>query len=93
MGAHLRVRRESFPTNTNKNLCVVVLWTKVASALEGSAIQEMELKLSNEYQHDRVKVVSRNVCILVLWTKVASALEGLNKVRFMEFLLLKILLR
>ena len=34
--------------------------------------------ISNEYQHDRVKVVSRNVCILVLWTKVVSvALEGL----------------
>ena len=36
------------------------------------------LALSNEYQHDRVKMVFKNLFILVLWTKVASALEGLN---------------
>ena len=43
MGTHLRVLMESYPMNTNmtglkwftKNLCVIVLWTKVASALEG----------------------------------------------------------
>ena len=34
-------------------------------------------ELSNEYQHDRVKMVIKHVCVLVLWTKVASALEGL----------------
>ena len=34
-------------------------------------------ELSNEYQHDRVKMVLKNLCILVLWTKVALALEGL----------------
>ena len=43
MGTHLRVLSESFPMNTNmtglkKNFeetCVLVLWTKIASALEG----------------------------------------------------------
>ena len=35
-------------------------------------------ELSNEYQHDRVKMIFKNLCILVLWTKVASALEGLR---------------
>ena len=43
MGTHLRVLSESYPLNTNmtrfklffKYICVFVLWTKVASALEG----------------------------------------------------------
>ena len=43
MGTHLRVLSESYPMNTNmtgfrwfsENLCILVLWTKVASALEG----------------------------------------------------------
>ena len=44
MGTHLRVLSESFPLNTNmgldffRNLCNVMLKTKVASALEGLAI-------------------------------------------------------
>ena len=35
-------------------------------------------ELSNEYQRDRVLLVSKELCVLVLWTKVASALEGLS---------------
>ena len=35
-------------------------------------------ELSNEYQHDRVKMFFRNLCVLILWTKVASALDGLT---------------
>ena len=35
-------------------------------------------ELSNEYQHDRVKMFFKNRCILVLWTKVASSLKGLS---------------
>ena len=43
MGTHLRVLSKSYPMNTNmtrfrcffENLCVPVLWTKEASALEG----------------------------------------------------------
>ena len=34
-------------------------------------------ELSDEYQHDRVKMVFKNHCVLALWMKVASALEGL----------------
>ena len=47
MGTHMRVLSESYPMSTNmtgfrwfsevfRNLCILVLWTKVASALEGS---------------------------------------------------------
>ena len=47
MGTHLRALIESFPMNTNmtvfrwfsKNLNVLVLWTKVASAMEGLRIE------------------------------------------------------
>ena len=35
-------------------------------------------ELSNEYQHDRVKMVLKLFCILVLWTKKAPASEGLT---------------
>ena len=48
MGTQLRVLSESFPMNTNmtgfrwfsKNLCILVLWAKVASALEGLSIND-----------------------------------------------------
>ena len=39
--------------------------------------ESTQRELSNEYQHDRVKMVFKNLCILFLWTIVASALEGL----------------
>ena len=45
----------------------------------GYSSESAQQELSNEYQHDRVLMVSKNLCILVLWTKVASALEGLRK--------------
>ena len=39
MDTHLRELGKSFPMNTSlmffKNVCALVLWTKVASALEG----------------------------------------------------------
>ena len=43
MGTHLRALGENFPMNTThdrvymffKNLCILVLWTKVASAFKG----------------------------------------------------------
>ena len=31
-------------------------------------------ELSNEYQHDRVKMIFKKLCVLVLWMKIASAL-------------------
>ena len=52
MGTHLKVLNESYPMNTNmtgsrcfSKFCVLVLWTKVASALVGlrflSALREL----------------------------------------------------
>ena len=43
----------------------------------GYSSESTQHELSNEYQHDNVKMVFKNVCIFVLWTKVALALEGL----------------
>ena len=40
--------------------------------------ESTQQELSNEYQHDRVKMFFKNLCIIVLWTKVASALAGLR---------------
>ena len=39
--------------------------------------ERTQQELSNEYQHDMVKMIFKNLCVIVLWTKVASALEGL----------------
>ena len=44
----------------------------------GYSSESTQRELSDEYQHDRVKMVFKNLCVLVLWTKVASALEGLK---------------
>ena len=44
----------------------------------GYSSEGTKRELSNEYQHDRVKMVFKNLCVLVLWTKVVSALEGLS---------------
>ena len=44
----------------------------------GYSSESTRQELSNEYQHDRVSMVSENLFILVLSTKVASALEGLG---------------
>ena len=46
--------------------------------MTGYSSESTKRELSNEYQHDRVKMVFKNLCTLVLWTKVASALEGLK---------------
>ena len=43
----------------------------------GYSSESTRRELSNEYQDDRVSMVSQESCILVLWTKVISALEGL----------------
>ena len=43
----------------------------------GYSSESTQRELSNEYQHDRVKMFFRELCILVLWMKVASALEAL----------------
>ena len=43
----------------------------------GYSSESTQLELSNEYQHDSVKIISKNLFVLVLWTKVALTLEGL----------------
>ena len=43
----------------------------------GYSYEVTQREPSNEYQHDRVKMVFKNLCVLVLLEKVASALEGL----------------
>ena len=54
MGTHMRVISRGFPMNTNmagftwfsKDLCILVLWTEVASALEGlREINHLHLQL------------------------------------------------
>ena len=41
----------------------------------GFSSESYQRHLSNEYQHDTVKIFFKNICILVLWTKAASAME------------------
>ena len=44
----------------------------------GYSSESTRRELSNEYQHNRIKMVFKNICLLVLWTKISSALEGLT---------------
>ena len=44
----------------------------------GYSSESTQQELSNEYQHDRVSMVSKNLCNHVLWAKVAWPLEGLK---------------
>ena len=46
--------------------------------------ESAQRQLSNEYQHNRVKMVFKHFCILVLLTNVALALEGLSGVGMKE---------
>ena len=43
----------------------------------GYSFEGTRQELSNEYQHDRVKMVFENLCVIGLWMIVASELEGL----------------
>ena len=57
----------------------------------GYSSERTQRERSNEYQHDRVKLVFNNLCILVLLTKVALiALEGL-KVRLRMYLFCRVI--
>ena len=52
---------------------------KITETLANGYLSESTQRgLTNEYQHDRVKMVFKILCILVLQEKVASALEGLT---------------
>ena len=65
MGTHLRVLGKSFLMNTNmtgfRKFCVLVLWTKVASAFEGFINPLMPSQLIGKgflfYQHLRTKTI------------------------------------
>ena len=50
----------------------------IETLAHGYSFESTQRELSNEYQHDSVKMVFKNLCILVLWTKKASAFKGLN---------------
>ena len=52
----------------------------------GFSSESTQRKLSNEYQHDRVKMVFKVPCLLVIWINVGSALEGLLFTYFALFL-------
>ena len=45
----------------------------IETLANGYSYESTQRELSNEYQHDRVKMIFNNLCILVLWTKVDSA--------------------
>ena len=51
----------------------------------GYSSESTQRELSNEYQHDRVQMISLHskICIRVLWTNVYSALEGLSDVFYL----------
>ena len=51
---------------------------KTETLEHGYSSERSQQELSNEYQHDRVKMFFKNLCIRVLWMKVALALKGLN---------------
>ena len=40
--------------------------------------ESTQRELSNEYQHDMVRMVFKNLCVIVLLKKVASTVAGLN---------------
>ena len=49
----------------------------IETLVYGYSSDSTQREVSNEYQHDKVKMIFNNFCIFVLWTKIASALEGL----------------
>ena len=54
------------------------IWKMTETLAHGYSSESTQQELSNEYQHDRVKMVFKNLWVLVLWAKVASALEALK---------------
>ena len=44
----------------------------------GYSFESTQREPSNEYQHDRVKLISTILCFLVHWMKVTSATGGLS---------------
>ena len=66
---------------TNQNKKMQKTWKMNETLACGYSFESTQRELSNEYQHDRIKMFFLNLCVLVLLTKVASALDlGLSKV-------------
>ena len=49
----------------------------------GYSSDSSQQELSNEYQHDRVKMIFIILCFFVHWMKVTPVAEGLNNIHFM----------
>ena len=45
----------------------------------GYSSESTQRELSNEYQHDMVRMVFKDICVLGVKTKVSSALKGLSQ--------------
>ena len=52
-------------------------WKMTETLPYGNSYESTQQELSNEYPHDRVRIVFKDLCALVLWMKVAPASEGL----------------
>ena len=52
----------------------------------GYSSESTQRELSNEYQHDRVKMVFKVFCIPVVWMIVASVLDGLIEAAVLSLL-------
>ena len=52
----------------------------IETLAHGYSSDSTQRELSNEYQHDKVKIVIKNCCIIVLWMKLSSALGGLRTI-------------
>ena len=72
MGTHLRDLNESYPCNEYqhsldrwflKNLCILVLWTKVASALDGLTQLFLRVSLEIFNSHNLVLIWQKKVTI------------------------------
>ena len=50
----------------------------IETLANGYSSESTQRELSNEYQHDRVKMIFKNLCVFVLWMKADSALIGLT---------------
>ena len=50
----------------------------------GYSSESTQRELSNEYQHDRVRMVFKMFCVIVVLTKLSLALEGLIRMMSVE---------
>ena len=53
-------------------------WKMTETLPNGYSYESTQRELSNEYPHDRVRIVFKDLCACVLWTKVAPASERIK---------------